>query len=229
MQQLEQIAKTRSNSEFDLPEKNPESYFVWLAKDHLNSKHILDIGCNYGNFLLNCSPNAVGIDLRNEPLRQCSNLVIQASGIDLPFKDSYFEVVFLWDVIEHVPIGKEVELLKEINRVLTTNGVLMLSTPSNNLLSILFDPAYFLRRHRHYSENEVRTMLKQSSFQLVSMTTKGDMWDIFRINLLYFRKWILRKNRLDSLQKRFNDKCNLNARSDKTGNQEIYAVVVKSK
>jgi 2-polyprenyl-3-methyl-5-hydroxy-6-metoxy-1,4-benzoquinol methylase len=156
---LEKLAKTSANPAFDVPEQKPNAYSVYLAKeygDFSSPKSVLDIGCNYGNFLFSMNQmSSVGIDLRIEPLKTLNKYcnrkygLVQASAIDLPFKDLQFDTVFLWDVIEHVPINKEVILLRQVNRILSKKGFVMLSTPSDNMWSITSDPAFFLRRHRH--------------------------------------------------------------------------------
>jgi SAM-dependent methyltransferase len=49
---------------------------------------------------------------------------IQSAG----FRDSVFDVVTMWDVIEH--LARPLDGLKQINRILSPRGILILSTPN---------------------------------------------------------------------------------------------------
>ncbi len=235
---LEKLAKTSTSVIFDVPETNSESYQVFFAREFIGESgdagFLLDLGCNYGSFLLNFDRfGAIGIDLRREPLSAFKKYsegkysLIQASGTNLPFRDSVFDVVFLWDVIEHVPVGSELTLFREVNRLLSKSGILLMSTPSNNLISIITDPAYFLRRHRHYSLNEIQRMLQLTNFDSMRVSKKGNLLTVIAINLLYFRKWILRSKVLDGLQKMLDEINELNERSKNQGNLEWYVAASK--
>ncbi len=52
----------------------------------------------------------------------------QFNGARLPYADDTFDVVYSFQVIEHVP--KDDEFLKEAKRVLRPNGVLIITTPN---------------------------------------------------------------------------------------------------
>jgi SAM-dependent methyltransferase len=237
---LEKIAKTSSNALFDIPEADRSRFSVQLVGRYNDGsdagQRFLDIGCNYGGFLVSLDPrNAIGIDLRRKPLLTFQKWsdeypLFQASGTALPFLDSTFDVVFLWDVIEHVPTNTEANLLKEINRVLTRGGVLMLSTPSDNLLSIMTDPAFFLRRHRHYSVDYLRRLIQRMGFDISYSAVKGSFSSVLGVNLLYFRKWILHsgRSRLSRIQKFLDMKENVSLLSEKGGRLQIYVVATKA-
>ncbi len=56
---------------------------------------------------------------------------VSADGLQLPFKDAAFDVVFALDVIEHVP--DEQKLIKEALRVLRPGGRFILKTPNETV------------------------------------------------------------------------------------------------
>jgi len=104
-----------------------------------SGKRVLDIGCSdgiIGSLLMRQNNEVYGIELSH-----ISALKAKRSGLEvfradsnklLPFLDSYFDVVFAGEIIEHiVDVDK---FLEEIKRVLKRNGFLVLTTP--NLASL---------------------------------------------------------------------------------------------
>jgi len=88
----------------------------------LPSKRILDIGCGKKPYKLFFSKatNYVGIDKRS------ASADVLGVAECLPFRSKIFDAVLCTQVLEHVEKPRKV--LREINRVLTDNGVLVLST-----------------------------------------------------------------------------------------------------
>lgn len=165
------------------------------------NKKILDIGCSYGwfeKFVAKDAKEITGIDLDEKDLnnarREISDKKIKfekGSALDLcRFKDNYFDVVVMFDVIEHIPKDSEKECLREVKRVLKKNGRFLISTPANNF-SKFFDPAWYFG-HRHYSYDQVKNLFKNSGLEIEKMEIKGGFWEIFSMFLLYPFKWLLR-------------------------------------
>ena len=108
------------------------------------SQHLLDIGCGYGSFVLtarNRGIDAIGIDtapfeiefararLRSErPLDNPDEIYIEGSGLELPFQSGQFDVVTLWNVLEHIP--DERHLIQEVSRVLRDDGRVYIVCPN---------------------------------------------------------------------------------------------------
>jgi len=59
--------------------------------------------------------------------------VICASALELPIKDKEFDIVFCFDLIEH--IKEDVKLLRELSRVLKDDGKIILTTPMKDGVS----------------------------------------------------------------------------------------------
>ena len=110
----------------------------------------------------------------------------------LPFKNNEFDVVTFWDVIEHIPIGYELATLWEINRVLKKDGYLFLATVAKNFWSDLLDPAYWLTGHRHYTKDQLTTMLQDTDFKIEKILQTGSFFSSFYALCFYFFKHILR-------------------------------------
>src|SRR5690606_14218866 len=103
--------------------------------------------------------------------RDLSFKVGSAERLDFP--DDSFDVVVMLEVIEHIPENMEESVIKESFRVLKKNGSLIITTPYHHPISILFDPAYFLIGHRHYSEKYLSDLLERNGFNIKKIYKKG--------------------------------------------------------
>lgn len=180
----------------------------------INRKIILDIGCGYGWFQLNILKKnfnkIIGIELTEDDLSTAKNNIKNekiefkvGNATDLPFKESFFDTVVSWEVVEHILKNSESKMFSEVNRVLKNNGVFYLSTPYYNFFSNIFDPAWWLTRHRHYKINDLIIFAKNNGFKAEKIILNGGFWEILGINNLYVAKWVFRR---DSFFKKFFDK-----------------------
>lgn len=170
-----------------------------LEMADFEGKKILDIGCSYGwfeKYVGKKSKEIIGIDLDEEDLGRARKEVRfknvkfkQGSALDLSkFKENYFDVVVMFDVIEHIPKNTEKKALEEIKKVLKKNGELLISTPAKNF-SNFFDPAWYFG-HRHYCESKMRSIFESIGFKIEKMEIKGGFWEIFSMILFYPFKWL---------------------------------------
>lgn len=171
-------------------------FYFKFSKNNIIGKKLLDVGCWTGQYisLAKRVASCVGIDIEEKAIffaRQQHPRVefYVGSVLNLPFEDKTFDVVTFWDVIEHLPRETELKVLPEIGRVLKAGGILFLSTPSNHPISILFDPAFFLKQHRHYSLNSLCRLLKNSGFKIERVHLGGGIFYI-----LYFWTQMLSKH-----------------------------------
>jgi 2-polyprenyl-3-methyl-5-hydroxy-6-metoxy-1,4-benzoquinol methylase len=100
---------------------------------HATNPNLLDIGCAAGLFLSLADKRGFrgeGLELNELYIDYIKThrvvTVHQKLLEEMQYPDSSFDVVTLWDVLEHLP--KPVETLQEINRILTRGGVLALTT-----------------------------------------------------------------------------------------------------
>lgn len=171
----------------------------------IKDKEVLDIGCGFGWFELDALrrnvKKIVGIEISPNDLKTAEEnikdkrAIFRVGGaLNLPFKDSYFDTVVAWEVIEHIPKNTEDQVFKEVKRVLKNNGVFYLSTPYNSFWSTISDPAFWLIGHRHYSKEKLTKLGKENKFKVVSVYTKGGWWNLLGLLNMYFSKWFLRKS-----------------------------------
>lgn len=155
MNPMEEASKT---NEYYFKAKNThaptirESYLrtaksqVHLIQKYASGTNLLDIGCAQGFFLFSASQagyTAKGIEISQdaaEYARMEFGLDVEAKPFEeLRFADNHFDVVTLWQVLEHVPYP--LVILREVHRILKPGGLLVVSTP--NIEGI---PAKILRK-----------------------------------------------------------------------------------
>ncbi len=100
------------------------------------SKRILDFGASHGaftNFLFSNGIKITGFDIFSSNIAKVEGKAprLVARGEELPYKDNAFDVVILWDIIEHLWVENAQEKsFSEINRVLKIGGSAIISAPN---------------------------------------------------------------------------------------------------
>jgi SAM-dependent methyltransferase len=157
---------------------------------------VLDIGFGYGDVekKLKFSKERVlyGVDISSvaiENLKKVINGHFRKGNIfALPYKKSFFDVVLVLDVLEHIPPKNIFRSLKEIKRVTKKNGVVIISIPLNeNLEEMLVKDQNPNSHQRVYTPNIIKTELNLFGFKVV------DESYFFAFNNLYFLKTLLMK------------------------------------
>jgi len=101
---------------------------------------LLDFGCGNGQFLRTATSAgylAVGVDISDAAVTHCRALGLEAHLItefDPARHRETFDVVTLWDVLEHLP--KPAEVLKSVATVLRRGGYLVAKSPGIGALSV---------------------------------------------------------------------------------------------
>ncbi|MGA9118301.1 MAG: class I SAM-dependent methyltransferase [Bacteroidota bacterium] len=117
------------------------------------SGRLLEVGCAGGAFLnaaRNHGYDVVGVELSGEACAKARAEfglnVIQGDLLDAKFPGASFDVVYMGDVLEHLP--DPIRAVNELHRILRSGGLLVLEVPAqtNTLFSRLGFPAYGLLR-----------------------------------------------------------------------------------
>lgn len=135
-----------------------------------NGYRVLEAGCGSGGVLRThvevCSTGTVvGMDLHREGLRIASlrtaSPLVQADLQRGPF-DTVFDVVGLFDVLEHFPQDEEV--LEAMRGLLRDEGLLLLTVPAHRFLWSYFDRAS--HHARRYEVEELEAKLERARFRM---------------------------------------------------------------
>jgi len=122
---------------------NPRLVYAWRLAQVKKGENVLDFGCGRGEILVQSAKlkaKTFGVDyaleaikLSKEALKR-NNLKAEVLKIEdqkLSFEDSFFDVVFLLDVVEHLYPQELKRTLAEIKRVLKPQGRLIIHTGPN--------------------------------------------------------------------------------------------------
>ena len=160
---------------------------------------ILDIGCFEGYLLnlirtRNSSCKLYGIDQNKADFKQIDNCEFRiADAQNLPFDDSFFNAVFILDVLEHIQEYEKV--INEIHRVLKPNGLCIISGPTE---SWFYKICRLLYRHKWIAPAHLYTIYdlekgyERNNFKLVERKSlpRFPLPQLFRISA--FQKNIFR-------------------------------------
>ena len=117
-----------------------------------------------------------------------------SSAIDLSaINNDEFDVVMAWEVVEHIPLNTENLMFSEVNRVLKTGGKFYVSTPNSSFFSNLFDPAWWLVGHRHYSLSQLVNFGRNNGFEVSKYMVVAGWWSLLFTLNMYISKWIFRR------------------------------------
>ncbi|MGZ3559454.1 MAG: class I SAM-dependent methyltransferase, partial [Thermodesulfobacteriota bacterium] len=136
--------------------------FPLMVKNIRNGEKILDIGASNRN-------------LEERLKRHYPNLIYKSMDVDRKQSHDFysieeiretFDVIFLFEVIEHLELGEGVQLLKRSYDLLNEGGRLILTTPN------VFNPSRFWRDATHrvaYCYDELGGLLLAQGFSITAM------------------------------------------------------------
>lgn len=133
---------------------------------------MLEVGCAYGNFIENAALqgwDAYAVDLTPSFINYLKKNGVNAqvgSIVDVKYKENFFDVVVLWDVLEHVRFPYDV--LKAIHTVLNDKGLLCLRVPNVERYDVK-DKGLINYLHRYFRPKKQATgdHINHFSFQTI--------------------------------------------------------------
>ena len=138
-----------------------------------NYKKHLDVGCAAGTFInfldkkkishgVDISDNQINYAKKNYQTNKHKFFLIKNNI--LPFKNNNFDIITNLQLIEHLSIKDNKELIREIHRVLKPNGKLIITTPNyhspwilvekivNLLGKVKYQKQHIIFKHYYYNE-----------------------------------------------------------------------------
>ena len=133
---------------------------ILVNSGDVQKKNVLEIGCGKGRvarIFKDMGAEIYGIDISEELLRDAKKIdperFIKADAYNIPFGDNTFDIIYLMEVIEHIPDLEA--MFAEAVRVLKENGKLIIV--DRNLFSLnnkkAFVPNLLIKRY-HELRNE---------------------------------------------------------------------------
>lgn len=121
-----------------------EHYHRYAAVMELaKGKRVLDVACGEGfgaSLVADIARSVIGVDISEEAIQHASvtyakpNLAFHlGDATSLNFPDGSFDVVVSFETLEH--ISEQEQMIAQIRRVLTSDGVLVISTPNRPVYS----------------------------------------------------------------------------------------------
>ena len=117
------------------------SIFKTSIYDFFLKKKVLDLGCGTGNFLNNyfeLGSICTGVDSYNNfQIKNKKNFKLLNTDIIDFLKNNKlkFDVIFLYEFLEHLSEGQRKILFKHLSKILNSNGIIFISTLNKNPIS----------------------------------------------------------------------------------------------
>jgi SAM-dependent methyltransferase len=142
---------------------------------------LLDFGCGSKPYRHIFSVDEyIGVDFENEAHTHVDEQIDKYyDGKTIPFDNAYFDSILTTEVFEHVFNLEEV--LSELNRVLKTNGKMLITCP---FVWIEHEMPYDYARYTKYALEDI---LKRHHFKVISFEKSGNfVTTITQLYILYF-------------------------------------------
>jgi SAM-dependent methyltransferase len=159
---------------------------------------LLDFGCGDGTSLFYFRKimedwRLTGIDISQESIHKAKQLGIDDcdvqvfQGIEIPFEDGSFDIVFIANVMHHIPFEYHNQVSTEVFRVLKKGGTLYIfeHNPLNPVTKKIFADCIFDNDATMLPASYSRELLQQNGFQDIRFT-----YHLFFPRNRFFR-WLL--------------------------------------
>lgn len=152
----------------------------------LTKGRLLDVGCHSGlltkEIIKHVKPVEIyGIDISAKSIEKARERIKNgkfkiADAHNLPYKNSFFDVLFCLEMLEHVDYPKIV--IQELYRVLKKDGYAIILVPTDNLLFriiwFLWNLRYPVWKHVHvqsFQNDSLDKIVKKEGFKIVIVKT----------------------------------------------------------
>lgn len=143
---------------------------------------LLDVGCSYG-LLLRIAENRglhpVGLEPSSDAVATCrkTGLEVRQGGLELLEPGETFDIVFMWDVLEH--LRDPAQAIERIRKHMRPGGVVSIVVPDRqSLVARLLGERWWsiLDLHLHYpTRKSFHSLLEQKGFVVLHSTTHAKL------------------------------------------------------
>ncbi len=174
---------------------------VRFVTKYKKNGRVLDVGCATGVFLEGMRARGKWELYGVEPSDHAATIAFQKTNADIfvgtleqaQFSGNFFDVVTMWDVLEHVHNPQET--LDEIYRILKPDGLLVIRVPNVDSLQAKIFGRFWagLDAPRHlyvFSPEDLSNMLRKSGFQIKNKSFGSASYLVFSLSL---RFWMVEK------------------------------------
>jgi SAM-dependent methyltransferase len=146
------------------------SSLLSYVKQYTSGKRVLDLGCGVGRYLQYFSATSVGVDASSPSLESCRKQGVTAKfgdlNLPLDFDSEEFDVVFCSHTLEH--IESPISFLRECNRVLKSDGSIIIIVPFEMSLTIGLGKERYWGHPEHlysFSIENLKVLLHKARFE----------------------------------------------------------------
>jgi len=170
-----------------------------VSQDLPKHATLLDVGCHIGSLIYSLRQqgycNVQGIDIDRRSVKrgralypELANRIETYEGTTLPYQDASFDVVTMFDVLEHIEYIEKF-LMLEISRVLKKGGMLLFQTPNkytNIPWEIVVHKSLTYYKTYHVSlqsYNNLKKLLSRSGFVDIAIEKRDIRTEYYKTQL----------------------------------------------
>ena len=154
--------------------------------EYFNNRKILDIGCGTGEFLKNyhdLDNQCIGIDIqKNFKFKNVNGYILKNIDLKGFIKNNKkkFDVIFLFEFLEHLNLEDRKFLFKNLFNLLNKNSLVFISTLNKNIISRFFSIEIAEKYLKLLPQNthEYKYFIKPSEIQNLAKSNKLSLLDI---------------------------------------------------
>ncbi len=169
-------------------------YMTKILRDHtyqdiydfFQNKQVLDLGCGTGEFLNNyfeMGAKCTGVDIeKNFKLKNKKNFNLYNLDANTFLKNckKKFDIIFLFEFLEHLEEGDKHKLFRSLIKILNKNALIFVSTLNKNLLSkyLAIDIAENIMKLLPKKTHEYNLFLSPTQLQTLSQKYKLSLLNV---------------------------------------------------
>jgi 2-polyprenyl-3-methyl-5-hydroxy-6-metoxy-1,4-benzoquinol methylase len=180
---------------------------IFLKNINFSGRTVCEVGPGFGWFVkFLVDQKAKKIDVYDINLENKEHILSLANATDsviefknptdvFSFGEKKYDYIFAFEVMEHIKPNSELKFMKALKNALDENGVLIMSTPSDDIRAKYLDPALYLTGHRHYGIKHYKKYSDIVGLKVIDYELAGGWFAIIDLYNLYIAKWIFRRKR----------------------------------